>query len=216
MSPFLNSLLLGVSLAAPLGPVGIEVIKRGLKEGFISAFIVAFGSVFGDLTCLLLTYFGLIHLLSYPAVPILIWILGSIILFYLGIQSIRDFFRPFDTSKLEGESKQKGFLRSFILGYLLALANPMSIIWWGGVFGASLTEQAGEGLSLPGLVSNYPILLGVTIWFLCLCAFLDFGKRLFKPDKLRYISGLAGLSLIGFACHFSLKAIQAIIPYLSA
>ena len=39
MKIVLNGILLGLSITAPIGPTNIEVIRRGLKEGWKSAFI---------------------------------------------------------------------------------------------------------------------------------------------------------------------------------
>ena len=59
MSQILQNIVLGISLAAPIGPANIAVIRRGLKYGFLPAFLVGLGVVFADMTYLLLIYFGL-------------------------------------------------------------------------------------------------------------------------------------------------------------
>ena len=43
MKIVLNGILLGLSITAPIGPTNIEVIRRGLKEGWKSAFIFCIG-----------------------------------------------------------------------------------------------------------------------------------------------------------------------------
>ena len=44
----LNKILLGVTLAAPIGPVSLEMIQRGLKSGFLSSFVVRLGAAVAD------------------------------------------------------------------------------------------------------------------------------------------------------------------------
>ncbi len=39
---------IGVAVAAPMGPVNIMVIHRGVRHGFLSAFVAGLGAVIGD------------------------------------------------------------------------------------------------------------------------------------------------------------------------
>ena len=59
LTTILNKILLGISLAAPLGPVNIEIIKRGLAYGFWPAFSVRLGGAITNSVCLLIAYFSI-------------------------------------------------------------------------------------------------------------------------------------------------------------
>ena len=91
----LQNILLGLSLAAPIGPVNVEIIKRGLNSGFKQAFLTGAGAMCADATYLILIFFGLTSFLNFDFMKIFLGIAGSIILIYLGAISAREFFgRP--------------------------------------------------------------------------------------------------------------------------
>jgi len=46
--PFLLGIAVGVLYCAPVGPVNLEIVRRGLTVGFLAAFLVALGAVIGD------------------------------------------------------------------------------------------------------------------------------------------------------------------------
>lgn len=89
----LQNMLLGLTLAAPIGPVNLEIIKRGLKEGFRQAFLTGAGAMCADETYLTLIFFGLTSFLNITFMKIFLGIAVSIILIYLGTVSVKEFFR---------------------------------------------------------------------------------------------------------------------------
>jgi len=106
MIQILQSLLLGVSIAAPIGPVNVEVIKRGLKHGFLLAFLVALGAACADATYVVIIYLGLSSFINIPIVQTVVWIFGMAVLIYLGYRSIKEFFRKkeFKSSRRAGRT----------------------------------------------------------------------------------------------------------------
>ena len=204
MPVLLQNILLGISLAAPIGPVSVEVIRRGLKRGFMAAFIVALGSALGDFACLLVAYLGFAKFATIPVVKMIIWVLGSCVLLFLGIQSI---IESKNMKILQGNARETKGAGAFFLGFALALANPISIVWWLGVFAVVLGESSADSFTLISFFSNATIILGVILWFIFLSSFLDFGKRFVNEKRLKWISILAGSCLICFGLSFGYKAL---------
>ena len=204
MPPILQNILLGISLAAPLGPVSIEVIRRGLKRGFMAAFIVALGSALGDFACLIIAYLGFCKFVAIPVVKMTIWVLGSCVLLFLGAQSIIESRK---LKILQGNARENKGIGAFFLGFALALANPISIVWWLGVFAVVLGDSSAESFTLVSFLGNTAIILGVILWFLFLSSFLNFGKRFVNENRLKWISILAGTCLICFGLSFGYKAL---------
>lgn len=83
-----TKIILGISLAAPIGPVNAEMIKRGLSTGFWGSFNVRLGGAIANIILLLLAYFGLGSIIKYPKVIFTISIIGVIALIYLGVKNI--------------------------------------------------------------------------------------------------------------------------------
>ena len=62
--PILQGIFLGVAIAAPLGPTNVEVIRRGVKEGWKSSLLFYAGVNVALIIYLLLATFGLSFLLQ--------------------------------------------------------------------------------------------------------------------------------------------------------
>jgi threonine/homoserine/homoserine lactone efflux protein len=88
----LQNILLGLTLAAPIGPVNLEIIKRGLNSGFRQAFLTGTGAMCADATYLTLIFFGLTAFLNIALMKIILGVAGSFILIYLGWISAKEFF----------------------------------------------------------------------------------------------------------------------------
>ena len=203
----LQNILLGLTLAAPIGPVNLEIIKRGLHSGFKQAFLTGFGAMCADTTYLILIFFGLTSFLNFAFMKIFLGIAGSIILIYLGTVSIKVFFRKADAT----ENKPHRFKTSFVAGYVLAISSPMTIVWWTGVFGALLAAQTQTQTNISAFFSCLSILLGCFLWVFFLASALHWGKKIINENVTRRISLFAGIFLIGFGIYFLYRAVGLMI-----
>jgi threonine/homoserine/homoserine lactone efflux protein len=195
----LQNIFLGLSLAAPIGPVNLEIIKRGLNSGFKEAFLTGAGAMSADTTYLTLIFFGLTSFLNIAFMKIILGISGSIILIYLGIISAKEFFRK---AAIAENPPRRLFNSPFITGYVLAISSPMTIVWWTGVFGALLAAQENTSANISAFLSCFSILLGCFLWVVFLAIALHWGKKIINEKMLRFISLIAGIFLIGFGFYF--------------
>jgi threonine/homoserine/homoserine lactone efflux protein len=204
----LQNILLGLTLAAPIGPVNLEIIKRGLNSGFKQAFLTGAGAMCADTTYLILIFFGLTSFLNFAFMKIFLGIAGSFILIYLGVMSARDFFSS--ASQLKKSNKKRTnrrlFNSSFVTGYVLAISSPMTIVWWTGVFGALLAAQTIIHTNISAFFSCLSILLGCFLWVFFLATALHWGKKIINENITRRISLFAGIFLIGFGIYFLYRA----------
>jgi threonine/homoserine/homoserine lactone efflux protein len=203
----LQNIILGLSLAAPIGPVNLEIIRRGLNSGFRQAFLTGAGAMCADATYLTLIFFGLTSFLNISLTKIVLGIAGSFVLIYLGLVSAKEFFHK---AALENQSRRV-YQNSFVTGYVLAISSPMTIIWWTGVFGALLMSQTGMQTNLSAFLSCLSILLGCFIWVFSLAASLHWGKKIINEKMTGYISLIAGTFLILFGIYFLYRTIMLIM-----
>jgi threonine/homoserine/homoserine lactone efflux protein len=195
----LQNIILGLSLAAPIGPVNLEIIKRGLKSGFKQAFLTGAGAMSADTTYLTLIFFGLTSFLNIAFMKIILGIAGSIILIYLGLISAKEFFHK---AAITENPPRRLFNNSFITGYVLAISSPMTIVWWTGVFGALFASQTNTTTNLSAFFSCFSILLGCFLWVFFLATALHWGKKIINEKIVGFISLIAGIFLIGFGFYF--------------
>lgn len=66
MNTFLSYILLGISLAAPIGPINAAQIDKGIKYGFLHSYLVGFGAMVADFLFMMFVFFGSAHFLTAP------------------------------------------------------------------------------------------------------------------------------------------------------
>ncbi|MEI6610939.1 MAG: LysE family transporter [Deltaproteobacteria bacterium] len=198
----IQNILLGLTLAAPIGPVNLEMIKRGLNSGFKQAFLTGAGAMCADITYLILIFFGLTSFLKISFLKIFLGIAGSLILIYLGLVSAKGFFKKAETS---AKQPKKLFKNSYVTGYVLAISSPMTIVWWTGVFGALLAAQPDMPTNISAFLSCLSIMLGCFLWVFSMACALHWGKKIINEKITGYISLIAGTFLIMFGIYFLIR-----------
>lgn len=203
MPLILRNILLGISLAAPIGPSGVAIIQNGLRAGFSRAFLTGVGVTLADATYLLLVFFGLSRFLDIPVVEISVWLLGAIALLYFGLRTLRE-----AGSRLELDERAVATARSPLLtGYIVNVSNPIAAVWWLGVFGSLLAEAAYGSSRLYALGLSATILVGILAFHTSISLLSHFGRRILSERLLRAVSLTAGCALLLFAGRFAYKAL---------
>jgi putative LysE/RhtB family amino acid efflux pump len=190
----LKSWLIGITIAAPVGPIGMICIRKTLELGLLGAVSVGLGAAIAD------SVYGIIAATGFTAVSRfllnkvdLVRGLGGAFLLYLAYKEIRN--PPGEAPK--GFSKNKHFERLTSEVFFLTLTNPMIILSFIGIF-ASI--DGGNATILESLVMVLGIFLGSMTWWIVLgTSILKLKHKL--PDtwihRIRYLSALI-LGLFGF------------------
>ena len=200
-------MLLGLSLAAPIGPVNSAMIDKGIKNGFWHAYVVGAGSIIADGLFMFLVYLGLYQFLNVPIIQIFLWLFGAFVLLYTGLESIL----KVDKVTLSYNRSKESLLRCFFVGFIMSITSPLSIMFWLGIYGSVLAETAHTQGTGPLLIYSCMILLGLTLWDLFMST-LTSGFRKFMSEKmLKGISIVSGLSLLGFGIYFGQKGIAMML-----
>lgn len=202
MSLFLSYILLGLSLAAPIGPVNAAQMDRGIRSGFWNAWVLGLGSLTADLVFLGVVFFGTIHFLEAPLIKTFLWLFGSFVLIYSGIDAFKGSGQLVDTRAGNPESLAK----SFGTGFFLSLSNPLSIMFWLGIYGSVLAETAELYGTKELLLYTSAIILGLILWDFAMALLASTFKRLLTKRLLQVISYISSASLIGFGLYFGWQA----------
>ncbi|WP_454191155.1 LysE family transporter [Paenibacillus sp. Marseille-Q7038] len=204
----LSYIILGLTLAAPIGPVNSARIDKGIKNGFWHAWIVGAGSMLADAAFMLCIFLGLVHFLYIPFVQVFLWLFGGFVLIYSGIESI---IKVNKINLSEVIIKKDSMLSCFLLGFFMSITSPLSILFWLGIYGSILAKTATSFGTSHLLLYSGMIFLGLMIWDLFVAG-LTTGLRRFLNDKLlATISVISGISLIGFGVYFGIQGMIALI-----
>lgn len=193
MQTLIDGILLGFSIAAPVGPTSIEIVRRGSKYGWKSSLVFFLGALLALITYLIVAVLGVSFLLQ-PGMSTMLLFAGTIVLFYLAYDAFMDFMGK---SMLFTADSQNG--QNFIPGFVLTISNPAVLAIWTGIMGA---ELASSGSIESGTWLSLGILVGVCAFFLSLIALVHKCKDCTNRKNFKYISLIAGLLLLYFALRF--------------
>jgi threonine/homoserine/homoserine lactone efflux protein len=198
---------LGMTLAAPIGPVNSARLDKGIKNGFWHAWIVGTGSMIADAIFMMLIYLGLVNFLDMPVIQVFLWLFGGFVLIYSGIECIvkaNDIILAFSRGK-------ESLFKCFLTGFIMSITSPLSILFWLGIYGSVLAKTASNYGQADLLIYSSMIFLGLALWDIFVAAITTGFRRFLNYNSLRTISILSGLSLIGFGLYFAYQGIKALI-----
>lgn len=204
MTIFLSYMFLGLSLAAPLGPINAAQINQGIKNGFLHSWMIGLGSIIAELFFILAVYFGVVHFLDTPFMKTFLWSFGAFVLLYTGIESM------VSTQTFQERGERDSLLKTFTSGFLISISNPLSILFWLGIYGSVLANTIHKYDTLHLFWYSSAIILGVMIWDLSMALISSGSRHLLSEKTLKVISVVTGISLIGFAIYFGYQAITLI------
>jgi L-lysine exporter family protein LysE/ArgO len=202
MAMFFSYIFLGLSLSAPIGPINAAQINKGIRNGFMSAWLVGVGAMVADVCFMLLIYFGLSQVINIPIIKTFLWLFGCFVLIYTGIESIITAKNTIVIDQRTNETYQK----SFFTGFLMALSNPLNILFWLGIYGSILANTMNQLGASKLLIYSTGIFLGILIWDFVMASVASSLRQIGSRKFLTYISYIAGIVLIGFGIYFGLQA----------
>lgn len=199
-------IILGFTLAAPIGPVNSARLDKGIKNGFWHAWIVGVGAMIADGIFMLMVYLGMVQFLGIPIVQIFLWLFGGFILIYSGFESIKNA----NTLTLTYSRKKDSLFKCFLTGFIMSITSPLSILFWLGIYGSVLAKTAQTNGTESLLIYSSMIFLGLIFWDIFVAALTTGFRRLLNVKTLIAISIISGMSLIIFGVYFGYQGIQAL------
>lgn len=195
----------GLILAAPIGPINIEIVRRGLRDGFMHGWMMGLGALTADTIYALAIVTGFARFANNERIRIVLFLAGAAMMAYIGIGSLRNAINGVDMN-------ESGLViprhKSYSAGFLLAALNPLGIVYWltvGAGLAADAVTRFGEGAA-PMLVVG--VMLGILLWVTGLSTVAQMSRRFVTGPAMRWITGFSGVLLIGFACWFLLSGVK--------
>lgn len=189
----IKGIIIGFSIAAPVGPIGVLCIRRTLTEGRLSGFISGIGAATADATYGMIAGFGLASISNF-LIGQQIWLrlIGGLFLCYLGIKTF--ITKPSEELLL---SNKQGLIGNYFSTFLLTITNPMTIISFAAVFAG-----LGIGTIQTNYLSSSILVIGVFVgsglwWFTLISTVHVLGKR-FDTKRLLWVNKLSGIIILIF------------------
>lgn len=194
LTSFVTGIIIGYSVAAPVGPIALLIMRRTLNEGRLAGFVSGLGAATADLLCGLIAAFGL------SAITVLIsthhralQLVGGLFMIVLGIAT----WRAHDPAAAKRPLHERNLFLAYLFTFLLTLSNPLTLLGLVGVVAAA--GVAGPAHShLDTAVVGCGIFFGSSLWWLTLCNIAGWlGKKL-GNRSLHVINMMASAVIVGF------------------
>ena len=192
LSLLLRGLIIGFSIAAPVGPIGVLCIRRTLAEGFWAGFASGLGAASADAIYGSIAAFGVTtisSLLLTHQTPLRL--VGGSFLCYLGVRAFLAKPTTVDTCR-ENNNSTSAYASTFVL----TLTNPMTILSFAAIFaGAGLIQVHASYAASGWMVVG--VFVGSALWWLTLST----GARLLRgvaQPLLLWINRVSGAVIVTF------------------
>lgn len=191
----IKGLIIGVSIAAPVGPIGILCIRRTIEHGRFVGFVSGLGAATADALYGLIAGFGLAIITNF-LIEQQFWLqlIGSTFLCYLGVKIF--FSRPSNKSaKAKGNKPFTAYASTFFL----TITNPVTILSFIAIFsGLGITNNYTTTL---GLILVLGVFLGSALWWLLLSNIAGIVTNRMKSFSLSFVNRISGLILLLFGLY---------------
>jgi threonine/homoserine/homoserine lactone efflux protein len=193
LSLLLKGGLIGISIAAPVGPIGVLCIRRTLADGSRAGLVSGLGAATADALYGCIAGFGLTAISSVLVTQrSLLSLVGGLFLLYLGIKTLLT--KPTQDAAL---IKGRSLLGMYASTYMLTLTNPMTILSFVAIFaGLGLDDATGNYVSAAMLVLG--VFIGSALWWLMLSAVVSVLRARFSVAGMRWVNLASGLIITSF------------------
>jgi threonine/homoserine/homoserine lactone efflux protein len=199
---FARGLLLGFSIAAPVGPIGVLCIRRTLTQGWRIGFLTGMGAATADATYGAIAAFGLTAL-SNLLIAEQFWLrlIGGIYLLFLGARTF--FAKP---ATVASNATANSLAGAYTSTFLLTLTNPTTILSFAAIFAGFGVASSNSTLAAAVLVLG--VFVGSALWWLLLSGGVTLLSSRFRPAALVWVNRISGAVIF----LFGLLSLASIVP----
>ena len=216
---FFKAALVRLSIAAPVGPIGLLCIQRTLVSGPGVGFISGLGAASADAVYGAVGAFGLTavtQLFIEATMPLTLF--GASFLAWLGFKMISsqptgDASDSITASDGADAIKGVGGIKAFASMFALTLSSPVTILSFVAVFAAisGSAELTGQSHSAAA-VMVLGVFTGSACWWLMLAAGVSRIRHKLGPQTLLWVSRIAGGVLLSVALYQLASLIAEFLP----
>jgi threonine/homoserine/homoserine lactone efflux protein len=195
----------GMLLQIAVGPVCVFIFQTAITSGFITAESGVLAVIFVDALYILLAILGIGALLERSSgIKKFLKYFGATVLVIFGLSNILGALGISILPSLNlAVENQSGNVFSKVL--LLTLSNPLTILFWAGVFSTRLIEDDLDEQEIYAFGTGAVL---ATAFFLTLIAFLGSLINTFINESfINILNGIVGIALVIFGIKTVLKEI---------
>jgi threonine/homoserine/homoserine lactone efflux protein len=189
----LRGLLIGFSIAAPVGPIGVLCIRRTLANGWAVGLLSGLGAATADAIYGCIAGFGLTFVSGF-LLRQQQWLrlVGGLFLCYLGVRTLLR--RP---AEQPAAAPGSGLLGAYLSTFVLTLTNPITILSFVAIFAGMGVASAGQDYR-SAAVLVLGVFGGSALWWLLLSGGVGLLRARVNAAAMVWVNRLSGLVILGF------------------
>jgi len=173
---FFKGIILGFSIAAPVGPIGVLCIRRTLSNGLLTGFLSGLGTATADAIYGCIAAFGLTVVSTFLInSQFYLHLIGGLFLLYLGYKTFQSV-----PAEIAAKANGNGLLTSYTSAFFLTLTNPMTI------------------MSFASALLVLGVFIGSMFWWLLLSGTVNLLRKRFDKKRLHWVNQISGVVITVF------------------
>lgn len=198
---FTQGFVIGIAIAAPVGPISILCINRTLANGRKAGFITGLGAASADAVYGSIAAFGLSFMAAF-LVNQSLWLrfLGGLFLLFIGV---RTFFKnPGIYEGIDpGKTTRRSVLNYYLSTFILTITNPLTILSFSAIYAAVGIggDTTTSYLASSGMV--FGVFLGSSAWWLILSSLTNRFRTRIQFKMMTWINRISAAILILFGLY---------------
>ncbi len=193
---FLQSFVIGLSIAMPIGPIATLCIKKSLDRGWKFGFAIGLGAALSEGFYGFVAAGGLVFVSQFASQYLFeIKLIGSSALMLIGLAELRNFHK---SENKEIKMKRRSFVKTAAFSCALSLTSPMTIIFFVGVFatiGGTTLTSASAAVTVLG------VFCGSLFWSTIFSAAIAKMRHKISQKWTARLKLISGLMIFGFGFY---------------
>ncbi len=193
----LRGIILGLSIAAPVGPIGVLCIRRTLADGRLAGFVLGLGAATADMCYGAVAAFGL-TVISSLLLGERLWVhlIGAAFLCVLGVRTML----ACPATEPAALVARRSLIALYVSTFALTLTNPTTILSFIAIF-AGVGIVGTHSSALVAGLTVLGVFCGSALWWFILSGLVSLLRAKFTPRAMRWVNRLSGTILLGFALY---------------
>lgn len=204
----MSGILIGLAIAAPVGPIGILCIRRTLRDGPLTGIASGMGAATADGLYGLLAATGLAMSGLLVSHSDMMRLIGGLLLIYLGASTFMRGLKPQPHEAAKTVSAHAPF-KAYITTFFLTVANPATILSFVVLISGLAPGKEGGAFGPYFLVAG--VFLGSALWWLFLVGLTTALRGLISDTLMRLIDFASGSILAIWGGVMIWKAYQIMV-----
>jgi threonine/homoserine/homoserine lactone efflux protein len=192
-SVFIQGMIIGLTLAVPVGPIALMCIQRAVTDGRLHGIASGIGVATADSFYAGVTFFGLTAISGLIiAHQFSLRLAAGIVLILVGIRIFLSMPAP-----LSVKTEHETYLKDYLSMVAIAIANPLTLIFFVAILpGFGVVFHENSVVSASEFVGG--VFFGSTLWWIILCGSIGSFRSRISGEHLGLINQVSGVLIVIF------------------